>query len=207
MPITFDSLDELKDFYKHFKLMTEKGGTALLTVPKTEAPSTGKRKPGRPPKAKSEKTAIKKADKTPKKRGRKPAAATTVKAKPKATKLVKGKATTANGAGKTRATKNTAKAAPKLKMGKATTAARPKGRPKAEGTLTSKIQAAIQNFVSHRKAFTANDVYAELSKKDKSINKQSVITSVLKQMNTTFSKVSVKERPGQGPRPVKVYTP
>jgi Fe2+ or Zn2+ uptake regulation protein len=84
---------------------------------------------------------------------------------------------------------------------------RPKGRPKAEGTLTSKIQDTIQKFVNAKKEFTANDIYDDLSKREKDVNKQSVITSVLKQMNSQFANISVSERPGAGPRPVKVYRP
>ncbi len=72
-------------------------------------------------------------------------------------------------------------------------------------TLTARIQDAIRQFLAGKKEFTANHVYAVLAKSDDSINKQSVITSVLKQMNSTFKDVSVAERPGNGPRPVKMY--
>ncbi|MBY0403865.1 MAG: hypothetical protein K2X66_08195 [Cyanobacteria bacterium] len=84
---------------------------------------------------------------------------------------------------------------------------RPKGRPKAPGTLTAKINETIQKFVTGKKKFTANDIFDDLAKREKGVNKQSVITSVLKQMNNHFQAVSVSEQPGAGPRPVKLYTP
>lgn len=90
---------------------------------------------------------------------------------------------------------------------KAQEKARSKGRPRSSGSLTAKIQDTIQKFISNRIPFTANDIYEDLVKRDKTVNKQSVITSVLKQMKTSFDFISVEERPGAGPRPVKVYLP
>lgn len=157
MPITFDTLDELKAFYRNFRL-EEKGGNghARLVAPAVEVEKVSKR--GRP----SKKAAIQKvADKPAAKRGPKPKAASALKAvKPK--------------------------------------------REKGE-TLTSKIQDSIRKFLDSNRSFTANDVYDDLAKRDSSINKQSVITSVLKQMNSTFKHISVTERAGNGPRPVKLY--
>lgn len=94
------------------------------------------------------------------------------------------------------------------------------GRPKGSGkkpakpvkkrqgpTLTSKIQDAISQFVSQKQSFTANDIYDVLAQEDKKINKQSVITSVLKQMNTNYTNIKVTDAKGNGPRPVKLYQP
>ena len=187
MPITFDTLEELQEFYLTFKL--ENPGKALTGIrkakrgvgrPKATATKTKKatpgRKPGRPPKAKA--TALKPAAKPGRKPGRpaKAASKKVVALKPKsavkkaASKVVK----------------------PKLNRGE---------------TLTGKIQATIQKFLDSKKAFTANDIYADISQRDKAVNKQSVITSVLKQMNSTFKQIKFVERPGAGPRAVKQYTP
>ena len=134
---------------------------------------------------KSTSTAVKKTDarKTTEKKGkpgRKPAAATQKAAAPK--KAVKAAAVKKA-------------AAPK------------KPRTPKSDTLTAKIKSTIQQFLNSNKAFTANDIYDSMSKQHKGINKQSVITSVLKQINTSFSNVKVTERPGAGPRPVKLYNP
>ena len=152
MPITFDTLDELKAFYRTFRLEETAGnGKALLAAPAIEEEKIAKRgRPGRKPGITVEKPAAK--------RGPKP------KAK--------------------------AEIAPKREKGE---------------TLTSKIQDAIQKYLNSNRTFTANNIYDDLAKRDDSINKQSVITSVLKQMNSTFNTVSVSERPGNGPRPVKLY--
>jgi hypothetical protein len=81
-------------------------------------------------------------------------------------------------------------------------------RPRGEVSLTDRIRKAIQNHIDHGKEFSANDIYAVILKKDKEVNKQSVITSVLKQMNSdAYAHIPRKERKGAGPRPVKVYTP
>ncbi len=72
-------------------------------------------------------------------------------------------------------------------------------------TLTAQIKKAIQNFLKKGKAFTANDIYAALSKRNPDINKSSVIVSVSRQMNGPFQHVSVTEQRGKGPRPVKCY--
>ena len=72
-------------------------------------------------------------------------------------------------------------------------------------TLTAQIIDAIQKHLTKKSSFTANDIYAIVSKNNDAVNKQSVITSVLKQMNSTFSHISVTERRGNGPRPVKLY--
>jgi hypothetical protein len=150
MPITFDTLEELKAFTRSFNL-NEKAASTLLTAPSiTEKQNGSNGKPGRKPGAKIEKMA--------------------------------------------------ATRAPKAKANMATKPKREKGE-----TLTSKIQDAIRNYLNANKSFTANDIYDVLAKSDANINKQSVITSVLKQMNGTFKTVSVTERPGNGPRPVKLY--
>ncbi|HEY9745139.1 MAG TPA: hypothetical protein V6C99_02860 [Oculatellaceae cyanobacterium] len=154
MPITFDTLAELKAFYRDFALVESsrsgrKSSAGVLTEPE-ENEELPRRRRGRPPGKKSEKA--------------------------------KSKAVTAQ------------------KKGTRSRAAQGE-------TLTSKIQASIQSFLDAGRSFTANDVYDDLSKKDSSVNKQSVITSVLKQMNSTFQHVAVTERPGNGPRPVKLYNP
>jgi hypothetical protein len=210
MPITFDSLDELKDFYRNFKLSEERAATAsaatTLAAPQKNQVQE-KRKPGRPPKVEKIGGV---SPKTEKKAATKQATAKT--AKPSVKSLPK------------KAVKSAAKKGQPVKqakavVGKAGTAKngkvkpdavqekRPKGRPKAAGTLTSKIQDTIQKFLNNRREFTANDIFEDLSKREKDVNKQSVITSVLKQMNSSFSNVKVTERPGAGPRPVKVYIP
>jgi hypothetical protein len=188
MPITFDTLDELKAFHRTFKLEEQEvretsAAAGFATAAAVAAPAPAKRKPGRPPGS----TTAKKVVAAPKQAPKKAA----IKAKPKATaKPVKAKAV----------------AAPAKKIKAAEPAVkRPKGRPKSAGTLTAKIQDTIQKFLNGKQSFTANDIYTDLSKREKGVNKQSVITSVLKQMNSTFSSVTVKERPGAGPRPVKVY--
>jgi hypothetical protein len=157
MPITFDTLDELKAFYRTFKL-DEKLAEQALSV---ALPGLREDKPrrGRPP-AQTKKVAEKQT--MPTRRGRKP--------------------------GSVKAAANIAK--PKREKG---------------DTLTSKIQDAIQGYLNKNASFTANDIYGVLAKKDAGVNKQSVITSVLKQMNSTFKTISVSERPGNGPRPVKLY--
>ena len=149
MPITFDTLDELKAFYRSFRLeeKASNGNGAHAGSSIEQVPHRGK--PGRKPGAK--------AEQAPAKRGPKPKAAVA-------------------------------------------TQKREKGE-----TLTSKIQDAIRKYLNTDRSFTANDIYDDLAKRDNSINKQSVITSVLKQMNSTFSSISVTERPGNGPRPVKLY--
>lgn len=158
MPITFDTLDELKAFYRSFRIEEKSGnGHFRLYAPAVEVEKVSKRgrpgrKPGRP----------KLADKLAVKRGPKPRAIMAAKltAKPK----------------------------------------REKG-----DTLTSKIQESIRKCLSASRSFTANDIYDDLARQNPGINKQSVITSVLKQMNSTFKTTSVTERPGNGPRPVKLY--
>jgi hypothetical protein len=72
-------------------------------------------------------------------------------------------------------------------------------------TLTDKIRAVIDKFVAEGKAFSANAVYDEIYKKDKDVNKQSVITSVLKQMTTNYTQVNWVEAEGNGPRKIKLY--
>jgi hypothetical protein len=87
---------------------------------------------------------------------------------------------------------------------------KPRRRVSAPGeeTLTSKIRRVISSFIEDGQEFTANRVYDVIAKQDAEVNKQSVITSVLKQMNSAdFSHIRFEERPGNGPRPVKVYIP
>ena len=85
----------------------------------------------------------------------------------------------------------------------------PVKRARPEVTLTSRVEKVIDQKFGNKQAFTANDVYDFLSKKDKEIKKQSVITSVLKQMTTNpkFKGTKSENRPGKGPRPVKLYIP
>lgn len=161
MPITFDTLDELKAFYRAFSL-EEKAGN------------------GRTKASAARDTDFE--DSQPKKRGRKPGST-----------LNKGTVISMP-----------SKRGPKPKAG-VKKAAESKPKRDKSNTLTAKIQNAIRGFMNNGNSFTANDIYAVLAKKDSDINKQSVITSVLKQMNSTFSEVSVTERPGNGPRPVKLY--
>lgn len=164
MPITFDTLAELKAFYRDFRLIEQarRGASVGLMEVETEDEVALPRR-GRPGRKPGSKAAV---IKTPGKRGRKPNAMTLPKAPAK------------------------------------------RGPRAAEGeTLTSKIQAAIRGFLGNNQSFTANDVYDVLAKQDSAVNKQSVITSVLKQMNSTFNQVAVTERPGNGPRAVKLYNP
>jgi hypothetical protein len=136
-----------------------------------------------------------------------------VKTKKTDSKTAKLKSASANDkTSKVKALTPSAKAAPKVLKEKPVKSSlsgekRPKGRPKAPGTLTAKINETIQKFVTGKKKFTANDIFDDLAKREKGVNKQSVITSVLKQMNNHFQAVSVSEQPGAGPRPVKLYTP
>lgn len=162
MPITFDTLDELKEFCITFPL----SGKAVA--------------PGRPKSVNTQEAkASVAAPAEVKRRGRTPKAEVVAEA-PK------------RGRG------------PAIRATKAADKAEGSKRSKGE-TLTAQIQAAIQAFLDKKESFTANDVYAVLSKRNAGINKQSVITSVLKQMNGKFQDVSVTERPGNGPRPVKLY--
>jgi hypothetical protein len=170
MPITFDTLEELKDFYQSFRLdeNAPRRGRALKVRTKEDKSANGRG-------AKYELDA-------PKSRGRKP------------------------GRKKSDADKPAAKRGAKPKSVKVTKAKKdPNAEPK--DTLTSKIRATIQKFLDANRSFTANDIYDDLAQRETDINKQSVITSVLKQMNNHFSKVAVTERPGAGPRPVKLYNP
>jgi hypothetical protein len=72
-------------------------------------------------------------------------------------------------------------------------------------TLTDRIRGIIDKFVADGKSFSANAVYDEISKKDKDVNKQSVITSVLKQMTTNYTHINWVEAEGNGPRKIKLY--
>lgn len=169
MPITFDTLDELKEFYLAFNLQSAGSAKRAKTAGFDESgngleePEEKRQRRGRRPQA------LKAAmEEEPKKRGR----AVVV-----APRQVKASVST------------------KLE----------KSRKDQGETLTSKIQNAIQSFLDKGESFTANDVYAVLAKRNANVNKQSVITSVLKQMNGKFGDVSVTERPGNGPRPVKLY--
>jgi hypothetical protein len=163
MPITFDTLAELKAFYRDFRLVEKAGkGISITGIGEGEEGEVERpRRRGRPPGKKAAQIAVKVAGK----RGRKP-------------KALQEKAASKRG--------------PRADKGE---------------TLTSKIQKSIQGFLDANQSFTANDVYDDLSKKDSSVNKQSIITSVLKQMNSTFKHIPVTERPGNGPRPVKLYNP
>jgi hypothetical protein len=158
MPITFDTLDELKAFYRTFRIEEKSmNGQGRLLSPAVEVERESKRgRPGRKPGRKILN------DRPTAKRGPKPKA------------IVASKSTTIS--------------------------KREKG-----DTLTSKIQTSIQKFLDNKRSFTANDVYDDIVQRDKTVNKQSVITSVLKQMNSTYKHISVTERPGNGPRPVKLY--
>jgi hypothetical protein len=179
MPIIFDTLDELKAFYKTFHLQ---GGE--LPKSKTRSPKAASlkkiEKPAKKEKATS-KTKAKAKVKTPKLKTtpvkKKGAAALSQASKPKKAKAVTKKES----------------ASTKKESGK------------RSNSMTAQIIDAIQKHLEKKRSFTANDIYAILAKKDAEINKQSVITSVLKQMNSTFSNVSVTERAGNGPRPVKLY--
>ncbi len=191
MPITFDTMEELIRFYQTFSLdktaTTRK--TKSVSLKEAAEKSAAKKKPGRkaaPKKAAAKKTTAKKVTKK----------ATAKKAAPKkpAAKKAVAKKTTAK-----KVTKKPVAKKAVAKKAKTTKA------PAKTVTLTGRIKSTIQQFLDNKKSFTANDIYDAMAKQDKSINKQSVITSVLKQMNTTFSNVKVTERPGAGPRPVKLY--
>lgn len=212
MPITltFDTPEELQAFF-------QQGGLEGVTVKKTRgrkkatATATPAAKPGRPGRKKA---AVKPAAK--KGRPGRPKKAVAAKAATVGKKAATTKKTAAKKVVKVAKVAKPAKAVkvPKAakpkkaaaKVGKVAKAPKTRG-PRANGrlTLTSKIKDTIQGFLSSKKPFTANDVYDEMAKQDKGINKQSVITSVLKQMNSTFANIKVTERPGAGPRPVKLY--
>lgn len=157
MPITFDTLDELKAFYRAFNL-EENAGNGRTHKAATTGVENG----------------------LPKKRGRKPGV-------------------------KMALVKPALKRGPKPKATSLKKAVEPKQKRDKSNTLTAKIQNAIRVFLDNGKSFTANDIYDVLAKKEPAINKQSVITSVLKQMNSTFKHIAVTERAGNGPRPVKLY--
>jgi BRCT domain type II-containing protein len=160
MPITFDTLEELKAFYQAFSL-NETGTShkqSAITI-EAETDQTQRLKRGKKTGSSIHKEAS--IVKLPLKHGPKPA--------------------------------------------NANKASEPKPKRDKSNTLTAKIQNAIRGFLNANNSFTANDIYAILAKKDAAVNKQSVITSVLKQMNSTFSEISVTERAGNGPRPVKLY--
>lgn len=180
MQLIFESLSELKAFVASFQ--GDEAAAAIVD----NAPKKRGRKPG--PKPKAEKAA---ADKAPKAKG-KPGP------KPKAEKAATAKAAKVKG-----------KPGPKPKAEKAATAKAKKAPSKKKDgvSLTDMIRGSIDGFISKKQAFTANSIYDDLSKKNPSVNKQSVITSVLKQMNTTYSDMERGEQPGNGPRAVKVYYP
>lgn len=162
MPITFDTLEELKAFYRSFRLDEggENGQARHSSLPETEAPAA---KPGR--RSSSSAPVYKAPEKQPR-----------IKPEPEVRKSSKSEAPPP-----------------------------PVSRRERGDTLTARIQDAIRKCLKDDVSFTANDIYQDLAEKDDSINKQSVITSVLKQMNSTFNHVPVTERPGNGPRPVKLY--
>ncbi|MDX2084668.1 MAG: hypothetical protein SFZ03_04695 [Candidatus Melainabacteria bacterium] len=200
MPITFGSLEELKEFMQAFQFQSggngSKKSTSVMeappqnTVSLAEVPAHEPKKRGRKPGSVSAKATVGKMVRTPEKPKKSAESSKLVKL-PKAAKVAK--VVSAKAPSKPGKTKGTATTEKKSSRG--------------EGTLTGKIQTVIQELISNRQSFTANDIYAILSEKDTTVNKQSVITSVLKQMNTTFEKIKVSERPGNGPRPVKVYLP
>jgi hypothetical protein len=189
MQITFNSLDELKEFYNTFSPRSSVAVAATVpqapvqAVPAISAPEEsedqGRRRGRKPAQAQPTTRAT---------RSRKPAAA--------AAPAVRGRKASAP-----------AMVEEEPEVEEEAPVATAAKRQRGEVTLTSRIQDVIREFISQRREFTASDVYEALAKQDDSINKQSVITSVLKQMNTTFNEVSVEERPGAGPRPVKVYMP
>lgn len=176
MPVTIQ-FDSLKDLEK------------FMSGRDVSISTTTRRGAGRP-KAGQEKAS---ADKPAGRRGRPPKAASSAPAK----RGRKPSAASAATAPKKRGPKPKAAAAAKPAAGK--------GRPRGSDSMTSKIQVAIDKFIDQKSAFTANDVYAEVARRNRDVNKQSVITSVLKQMKSTYQHIPVSERPGAGPRPVKVY--
>jgi hypothetical protein len=158
MPITFDTLDELKAFMNRFHLQEKQTGKNLSNEENVWDVQVGRKakmsKPGRRGKMLALETEVSSG-----KRGRKP--------------------------------KLQAKA--------------PQSKRERGETLTAKIQESVRKALGRNQSFTANDIYDDLIKRNPEINKQSVITSVLKQMNSTFSTISVSECAGKGPRPVKLY--
>jgi hypothetical protein len=164
MPITFDTLDELKAFMNRFHLQEKQTSDKLTGKTRSNEENVGAvvrvgrkekmTKPGRRGKMLALETEV-----SPGKRGRKP--------------------------------KLQAKA--------------PQSKRERGETLTAKIQESVRKALGRNQSFTANDIYDDLIKRNPEINKQSVITSVLKQMNSTFSTISVSECAGKGPRPVKLY--
>jgi len=198
--IQFDTLKDMQKFLDGLDVnvtTSTKRGKKKTTGRKpkkttTKATKAGKRPVGRPKK----KTTAKAAKSTTKRSVGRPKKATTAK-----TPKTKVKKTTAKKAN-TKVTKAKAKGKAKVKS-----AAKKPAVKRIGPTLTSKIQDSINKFIGTKTQFTANDVFDDLAKRDKDIKKQSVITSVLKQMNTNYKNITVSEKAGQGPRPVKVYIP
>lgn len=183
MPITFDSLDELKQFCTSF--LPRDASAAALFASATKEGKVGK-KAATPDLSQmltpaEAKLALVEAEKPeaviPIKRAGRP------KSQPSSLKLVPQKEKKSKKEVKPTAVK----------------------KDKSTPTLTDLIRGCIDNYLQTGEDFAANDVYDKLSSKHDSINKQSVITSVLKQMNTTYAHVTHGERPGAGPRAVKVY--
>ena len=104
--------------------------------------------------------------------------------------------------------KPTVKTATKRKTKHATRPTSRKAGRQPRGFLSAIVAEAIENNLSKKTAFTANDIYNAVVKKGPNIEKQSVATTVLKQMTSTYKgRVRRTSRKGTSPRPVNVYTP
>lgn len=74
-------------------------------------------------------------------------------------------------------------------------------------TQVERIRTAIEGFCKAGKSFSANDVLEKVLAGDRSLNFRSVLTGISKMMSTEYASLSFTEKPGKGPRPVKVYHP
>ena len=195
MQLIFESLAELKAFVASFQ-GDEAAAAIKSTTPKKRGPKPGAKKA-------AAKTTTTKAKAKP---GPKPKAEKAKPGpKPKAAKAKPGPKPKATKAAAKTTTKAKAKPGPKPKATKA--AAKKPAAKKTGISLTDLIKGSIDGFVSKKQSFTANSIYDDLVKKNPKVNKQSVITSVLKQMNSTYSSMDRGEQAGNGPRAVKVYYP
>jgi adenosyl cobinamide kinase/adenosyl cobinamide phosphate guanylyltransferase len=183
MPITFDSLDELKQFCTSF-LPRDASAAAVFTPAVKEG-------------------------KLSKKEAKLASAKVMTPAEAKLALVTDETQETVipmRRVGRPKGTANALKLVPQKDKTskKAAKAVAPK-KDKSAPSLTDLIRTCIDNYLATGEDFAANDVYAKLCQERDNINKQSVITSVLKQMNTTYAHVTHGERAGAGPRAIKVY--
>jgi hypothetical protein len=189
MQLIFDDLQELKSFIKEFMganpATAPSKGSAVAVLERPTAVPT------QPKSAAAMALAAPVIDAPRRGRPPKNASITVLPKQPKAPKLDKPK----------KAPKLVAEKAPKAIKAAAKTTRKSDGGP----SLTDRIRTVIDKHLANGKEFSANSVYDEIAKKDKDVNKQSVITSVLKQMTSNYTQVKWAERQGNGPRKIKMY--